>query len=66
MEDEDKRKTAEPIVSCRDGCGKTAPVLEVMREGGWIWLPVLGRWRCKECDEALERINARASSGIGG
>jgi hypothetical protein len=68
MESEDKRMTAEAVVSCRDGCGKTAPVLEVMQKGGWVWLPILGRWRCADCQLALERASVTPSenSGVGG
>ena len=60
MSDEDKRMTAEKVVSCRDGCGKEASIADVMANGGWVWLPILGRWRCAECDAALEKVNAKA------
>lgn len=62
MSDEDKRMTVEKIVTCRDGCGKSAPVEEVMKNGGWVWLPILGRWRCADCERALEEVNAKTSS----
>lgn len=45
-----------PMIGCRDECGARVPADEV-NNGGWDYLEIQRRYRCRKCSLRLAAIN---------
>ena len=53
-----EKKPEVPMIGCRDECGARVPVDEV-NNGGWDYLEIQRRYRCRKCAIKLQQINSR-------
>ena len=54
----ESKKKEVPQIRCSDGCGATVD-LDKVHDGGYEYLQITNRYRCRACFNALEAIRER-------